>query len=115
MTQPGIYRWWLRLEEQKARPLLPGPFQESLGDQCMREWDHPSAAIVIQNRIIRAQAYKPAEQHVVVEFLHHQPLGADPVERLQQRGQQQLLGRLRPPLPEKMTPLHPVHFNHQGA
>ncbi len=26
-----------------------------------------------------------------------------------------LLGRLKPPLPGKMTPLHPDHFHHQGA
>jgi hypothetical protein len=49
------------------------------------------------DRIIRAQAHKPAEQQVVVQLLQQQPLGADPVERLQQRGQQQLLGRHRGP------------------
>jgi hypothetical protein len=43
------------------------------------------------DRIIRAQPHKPAKQHVVVQLLQQQPLGADPVERLQQRGQWQLL------------------------
>jgi hypothetical protein len=36
------------------------------------------------DRIVRAQANKPAEQQVVVELLVQQPLRADPVERLQQ-------------------------------
>jgi hypothetical protein len=49
------------------------------------------------DRIIRAQADKPAEQQVVVELLQQQPLGADAVERLQQRSQQQLLRRHRWP------------------
>jgi len=34
-----------------------------------------------------------------------------PVPRLEARGPNQLW----PPLPGKMTPLHPEHFNHQGA
>jgi hypothetical protein len=51
----------------------------------------------VPDRIIRAQAHKPAEQQVVVQLLQQQPLGSDPVERLQQRGQQQLLRRHRGP------------------
>ena len=47
------------------------------------------------DRIIWAQAHKPAEQQVVVELLQQQPLRADAIERLQQRGQQQLLRRHR--------------------
>lgn len=47
------------------------------------------------DRINRAQAHKPAEQQVVVELLQQQPLGADPIERLQQRGRQHLLWRNR--------------------
>ena len=43
------------------------------------------------DHIVGAQAHKPAEQQVLVEVLQQQPLGADPIERLQQRGQQQLL------------------------
>ncbi len=43
------------------------------------------------DRIIRAQANKPAKQEVVIELLQQQPLRSDPVERLQQRGQQKLL------------------------
>lgn len=45
----------------------------------------------MSDRIIRAQTDKPAEQQVVVELLQQQPLRADPVERLKQRGQDQLL------------------------
>jgi hypothetical protein len=41
--------------------------------------------------------HKPAEQQVVVQLLQQQPLRADPVERLQRRGQQKLLGRYRGP------------------
>jgi hypothetical protein len=47
------------------------------------------------DRIIQAQPHKPAEQQVVVELLQQKPLGADAVEGLQQRGQQQLLRRYR--------------------
>ena len=43
------------------------------------------------DRIVGAQSDKPAEQQVVVELLQQKPLGADPVERLQQRSQHQLL------------------------
>lgn len=49
----------------------------------------------VPDRIIRAQAHKPAKQQVVVELLQQKPFRADPVERLQQRGQQQLLRRHR--------------------
>ena len=44
-----------------------------------------------RNSSAGGEAHKPAEQQVVVERLQQQPLGADPIERLQQRGQQQLL------------------------
>ncbi len=47
----------------------------------------------VPDRIVGTQADKPAEQQVVVELLQPKPLRSDPVERLQQRGQQQLLGR----------------------
>ena len=43
------------------------------------------------DHVVGAEALKPAEQQVVVELLQQQPLGADPLEHLQQRGQQQLL------------------------
>jgi len=43
------------------------------------------------DRIVGAEAHKPVEQQVVLELLQQQPLGADPIERLQQRGQQQFL------------------------
>jgi len=43
------------------------------------------------DRTVGTQADKPAEQQVVVELLQQQTLRADPVERLEQRGQQQLL------------------------
>ncbi len=48
-------------------------------------------------RIIRIEADKPAEQQVVVQLFHQHPLRADAVDRLQQQGQQQLLGRDRGP------------------
>jgi hypothetical protein len=49
------------------------------------------------DRIIRAQTHKPAKQQVVMELLEQKPLGPNPVERLQQRGQQELLGWYRGP------------------
>jgi hypothetical protein len=47
------------------------------------------------DHIVGAQSHKPSEQQVVVELLQQPPLGADLVERLQQRGQQQLFQRDR--------------------
>jgi hypothetical protein len=49
------------------------------------------------DRIIRTQTDKPAKQQVVLQLLQQKPLAADSIERLQQRGQQQLLGRHRWP------------------
>ncbi len=49
------------------------------------------------DRFIEAQPHKPAKQQVVVELLQQQALRANPIERMQQQGQQQLLGRYRWP------------------
>jgi hypothetical protein len=49
------------------------------------------------NRAVGVEADEPAKQLVVAEVLQPQQLLADPVEGLQQRGQQQLLGRHRWP------------------
>ena len=38
----------------------------------------------VPDRIVGAQAHKPAEQQVVVELLQQQSLGTDPIELLQQ-------------------------------
>jgi hypothetical protein len=94
------------------------------------------------DRIIRTEAHEPAEQQVVVQLLQQQPLRANPVERLQQRGQQELLRRHRGPAfcgiqlteggieaikgligqfpdpPERMTVRDPIlnrHVGEQGA
>jgi len=42
-------------------------------------------------QIYAAQAQKPAESYIVVALLQQHPLGAHPVERLEQPGVQQLL------------------------
>ena len=49
------------------------------------------------DQVVGAQTGKPLKQEVVVELLQQQTLRADPIERLQQRGQQQLLRRHRWP------------------
>jgi hypothetical protein len=49
------------------------------------------------DRIIGILIEKPAEEQVVLQLLQQKPLAADAVERLQERGQQQLLGRHRWP------------------
>ena len=38
----------------------------------------------VPDHIVGTEAHKPAEQQVVVELLQQPPLGANPVERLQQ-------------------------------
>jgi hypothetical protein len=52
-----------------------------------------------QTGLIRVEADEPAEQQVAGKLLHQHPLRADAVDRLQQKGQQQLLGRDRGPDP----------------
>jgi len=51
----------------------------------------------VPNWIVRPQANNPAVQQVVVELLEQKPFGANPVERLQERGQQESLWRHRGP------------------
>jgi hypothetical protein len=51
----------------------------------------------VPDRIIRAQAHKPAQHQIVVELLQQKQLRSDSVKSRQQRGQQQLLGRHRWP------------------
>ena len=52
---------------------------------------------MVPGRIVNADADEPAEQKVVFQPLHQQPLRADRVERLQQHRPQQLLRRDRRP------------------
>jgi hypothetical protein len=47
------------------------------------------------DRVIHAQANKPAKQHAVVDLFHQEPFTAYRVERLEQQRPQQLLGRNR--------------------
>ena len=47
------------------------------------------------DRIVGVEADKPAEQQVVIQLLDQHPLGSNPVDRLQQQGQQQLFRRDR--------------------
>ena len=47
----------------------------------------------VPDRIVGAQADKPPVQRVEIDLLEQKPFGANPVERLQERGQQKLLGR----------------------
>jgi len=50
---------------------------------------------VVPYRIIDVQPDEPAEQQVVVELLHEQPLAANAVDHLQQRSPEQSFGRDR--------------------
>jgi hypothetical protein len=45
------------------------------------------------DRIVWVEAHEPAEQEVVAQLLDQHPFRTDAVNRLQQRGQQQLLRR----------------------
>jgi hypothetical protein len=51
----------------------------------------------IPRRVLDAEPDKPAKQQVVVDPLDQLPLGADRIERLQQQGAHQPLGRDRLP------------------
>ncbi len=51
----------------------------------------------VPHRVVGIQAYKPAEQQVVIHFFHQQPLAADRIQHLQQLRPQQLLRRDRRP------------------
>ena len=52
---------------------------------------------VVPNRIVNAEPDEPAKQKIVVDLLHQLALGADRVERLQQRSPQQPFRRDRLP------------------
>ena len=47
------------------------------------------------DRIVGVEANNPAEQQVVIHLLNQHPLGSNPIDRLQQQGQQQLFRRDR--------------------
>jgi len=49
----------------------------------------------VPDHVIQVEPHKPAEEQIVVELLHQQPLAADRVEHLQQQRPQQLLLRDR--------------------
>src|SRR5712692_3045437 len=57
--------------------------------------DHPLAVLRehrhVPHLVVHIHPYKPAEEQVVVQLLHQQPLAAYAVEGLQQQGPQQLL------------------------
>ena len=48
---------------------------------------------VVPDLVVDRKPNEPAEQQVVVELLDQHPLGSNPVDRLQQQGQQKLLWR----------------------
>src|SRR5262249_34912792 len=52
---------------------------------------------MVPSRIIDANAHEPAEQKIVLQTLHKEPLRADRIEGLQQHCPEQLLGRDRWP------------------
>ena len=68
--------------------------QEGLGDVVV---DEPVAVLAegagVPHRVVDLEADEPAEEQVVVEPLHEQPLAADRVQQLQHQRAQQALGR----------------------
>jgi hypothetical protein len=98
LQQGAIHRKMLiaeqRLDLWSRHQLLQEPAHHLLVQQPLAVFGKGGG---VPDRIIGAQADKPAVQQVVVELLEQKPLGANPVERLQQRGQQELLGRHRGP------------------
>ena len=91
--------------------LVPGPRLDQRaahGEMLVREQvrlarlgQHPLAVLrehaVVPDRIVHLQPPEPAQEQVVVELLHQQPLAADRVQHLQQQRAQQLLRRDRRP------------------
>lgn len=74
-----------RLDLRGSHQLLQEPAHDLLVQQAVAVFGECGG---VPDRIVGAQTNKPAEQQVVVELLQQQSLGADPVERLQERGQQ---------------------------
>lgn len=94
LQQGAIHRTMLiaeqRLDLRRAHQLL----QKAAHDLVIEE---PLAVLGkgggVPNLIVGDQTDKPAVQQVVLELLEQKPLGADPVERLKERGLQELLRR----------------------
>ncbi len=96
LQQRAVHREVL-IADQVAQPCQQhGVLEEMLGDRLVEQ---PLAVEgerrVVPHRVVDVQTGEPAEQQVVVELLHQQPLAAHAVDRLQQRGAQDALGRDR--------------------
>ena len=83
--------------EQTADLRLIQNLGQKLGGDVAREQAIPALreGRMIPDLIFDAEPDEPAEQQVEVQPLHQLALRADRVERLQQEGPQQLLGRDR--------------------
>ena len=70
--------------------------QEPTGDSAFQQ---PVPVLregrMIPGRVVDPEPDEPAEQQIELQPLHQLPLGPDRIERLQQHGPQQLLGRDR--------------------
>jgi hypothetical protein len=99
---------FVREQPRRAR-LGEDPIKERGGDVTLQQ----PVSILAEgrgrpNRVIHPEADKPAVQHAVVNLLHQEPLAAHGIERLNQQGPQQLLGRNRRPADSR------VHLREPG-
>ena len=96
LQQRAVHREVLVADQITQPRQQHGVLEEVLGDRLVEQ---PLAVEgerrVIPHRVVDVQADEPAEQQVVVELLHQQPLAAHAVNHLQQRGAQDAFGRDR--------------------
>ena len=96
LDQRAVDREMIRAEQPLHPRLRQHRAQELGGDVALQQ---PLAVLgerrVIPDRIVNAEADKPAKQQVELQPLHQLPLRADRIERLQQHRPQKLLGRDR--------------------
>jgi len=99
----------LRREQSSLLGLGQHRAQEGLGNVALQQ---PLAVLGkhrhVPHRLIQLQAHEPPVEHVIVELLHQLPLTADGIQRLEQQGPQQLLGRNRRPAALGIQPIKPA-------
>ena len=87
----------------REQPVAPAPASSTASKNCRAMSPASSRSRFLRerrrrpHRVVHRQADKPAEQQVVVQLLHQQPLAPHGVEHLQQQRAQQLLRRDRRP------------------
>ena len=84
LDERAIHREVLARQELAHLRQIENPGHELGGDIARKQ---PVAVLAenrcIPHRIVRRQTHKPAEEQIIVELIHQQPLGAHTIESLE--------------------------------